>query len=287
MNNTKSKSGLNQIWKRMKKDKLAIMGLVILITLFCISLMADVLYDYEEVVIKLDMKNRLQAPSSEHLLGTDSFGRDTLARLIHGSRYSLFIGITTVSSALLIGGFLGSVAGYYGGTIDNIIMRIMDMFLSIPSIILSIAIVAALGAGLRNLIIAISIANVPKFARLIRSTILTVKEAEFVEAALAVGVKTPRVIIKHILPNSIGPIIVQATFSVASAIIAASSLSFLGIGVRPPSPEWGSMLSEGKEFIRYSPYLAVFPGMAIAFTVLSLNILGDGLRDALDPSLKN
>ncbi|SKC79005.1 ABC transporter permease [Maledivibacter halophilus] len=287
MKSKKNRSQSKQIWMRLKKNKLAIIGLGILIIILLFAIFADFIADYETEVIKQNMKNRLQAPSKENWLGTDSYGRDIFARIVHGSRYSLTIGISTIVISLFVGGFFGSIAGYYGGRIDNIIMRVMDMFLAIPSIILAIAIVASLGTGVRNLIIALSISNVPQFARLIRSSILTVKESEFIEAAHAVGTNTSEIIIKHILPNSIGPIIVQATFGVATSILAAASLSFLGIGIRPPAPEWGAILSEGKEYIRYTPYLVLFPGIAIAITVLSLNLLGDGLRDALDPSLKN
>ena len=283
---SKGKSQLSSIWRRLKKNKLAIVGLVILVVMLLVAICSSFLVNYETQVIKQDMKNRLQPPSAAHVLGTDSYGRDILARIVYGSRYSLAIGFLSVFFALAIGGSLGAIAGYFGGKLDNGIMRVMDVFLAIPSIIMAIAIVSTLGAGFSNLIIAMTASEIPAFARLLRSTILSIKDSDFVEASRAVGTGTPRIIIRHILPNSIGPVIVQTTFSVASSILSAAGLSFLGIGVKPPTPEWGAMLSEGKEFIRDIPHLVVFPGVAIALTVLALNLLGDGLRDALDPRLK-
>ena len=265
---------------------MAVVGLFILTIMLLVALFAGILTDYETEVIKMDMPNRMAPPSASHILGTDSYGRDIFARIIYGSRYSLSIGFLSVLFALAMGGALGSIAGYFVGKVDNIIMRIMDVFLAVPSIIMAIAIVSTLGTGFRNLIIAMAVSTVPTFARLLRSTILSIKDSDYVEAARAVGTSTPRIIIRHILPNSVGPVIVQTTFSVASSILSAAGLSFLGIGVKPPAPEWGAMLSEGKEFIRDIPHLVVFPGLAIALTVLALNLLGDGLRDALDPRLK-
>lgn len=282
----KGRSQISTVWRRLRKNKLAVVGLFILTIMLLVALFAGVLTDYETEVIKMDMPNRMAPPSASHILGTDSYGRDIFARIIYGSRYSLSIGFLSVLFALAMGGALGSIAGYFGGKVDNIIMRIMDVFLAVPSIIMAIAIVSTLGTGFRNLIIAMAVSTVPTFARLLRSTILSIKDSDYVEAARAVGTSTPRIIIRHILPNSVGPVIVQTTFSVASSILSAAGLSFLGIGVKPPAPEWGAMLSEGKEFIRDIPHLVVFPGLAIALTVLALNLLGDGLRDALDPRLK-
>ena len=282
----KGRSQISTVWRRLRKNKLAVVGLFILTIMLLVALFAGILTDYETEVIKMDMPNRMAPPSASHILGTDSYGRDIFARIIYGSRYSLSIGFLSVLFALAMGGALGSIAGYFGGKVDNIIMRIMDVFLAVPSIIMAIAIVSTLGTGFRNLIIALAVSTVPTFARLLRSTILSIKDSDYVEAARAVGTSTPRIIIRHILPNSVGPVIVQTTFSVASSILSAAGLSFLGIGVKPPAPEWGAMLSEGKEFIRDIPHLVVFPGLAIALTVLALNLLGDGLRDALDPRLK-
>lgn len=282
----KEKGQFAVVWKRLTKNKLAIIGLIILAAMLFTAVFSGLLVDYDTQVIKQDMKNRLQLPSTEHVLGTDSYGRDILSRIVYGSRYSLAIGFLSVFFSLAIGGAFGSVAGYFGGKLDNGIMRVMDVFLAVPSIIMAIAVVSTLGAGFNNLIIAMTVSEIPLFARLLRSTVMSIKDSDFVEAARAIGTRTPRIILRQILPNSIGPVIVQTTFSVASCILSAAGLSFLGIGVKPPMPEWGAMLSEGKEFIRDIPHLVVFPGVAIALTVLALNLLGDGLRDALDPRLK-
>ncbi len=277
---------LIRVWRRLKKNKLAVFGLAILITLILAAILSSVFVDYDTQVVKIDMKNRLLPPSSENIMGTDSYGRDIMTRVIYGTRYSLSLGFIVVIFALLFGGSIGAIAGYFGKRVDNILMRIMDIFLAVPATIMAIAIVSTMGTGFVNLCIALIVSNIPTFARLLRATVLTIKDSEFVEAAHALGTSTSRIIIRHILPNSMGPIIVQSTFTVASAILGAASLSFLGIGIEPPNPEWGAMLTEGREFIRDAPHLVIFPGIAIALTVLSLNLLGDGLRDALDPRLK-
>lgn len=281
----KKKSQLLDIWKRMKKNRLAVVGLVILVILLGAMIFADQIVSYD-VAIKQDLVNKLQGPSTKHIMGTDSFGRDIFARVVHGSRISLSIGFISVALSLLIGGTIGSLAGFYGGKIDSILMRFMDMFLAMPSMLLAICIVSVLGPGMVNLVMAISLASIPRFAVIVRSSVLTIKSSEFVEAARSAGAGTFRIIVHHILPNCMGPIIVQATLSMGGVILTASSLSFIGLGVMPPKPEWGAILTEGKEFIRESPYLVLFPGLAIMISVLALNFLGDGLRDALDPRLK-
>ncbi len=252
-----------------------------------ISITAPLYIDYETDVIQQDVRNKLQTPSKEHIFGTDSFGRDIFSRIVWGSRYSLIIGFLSTAVALAGGGAIGAIAGYYGGKIDNILMRIMDMFIAIPTTLLAIAIVSALGPGLFNLIMAMSISNIPGYARMIRSSVLTIKDSEFVEASVAVGASDAKIIMKHIIPNTLAPIVVQATLGVGYAIVGASGLSYLGLGIMPPDPEWGNMLSEGQKYIRHMPYLVVFPGLSIMITVLSLNLLGDGLRDAIDPKMKN
>ena len=282
----KKQSQLYSIWLRLKRNKSAMLGLVIFTVIVIIALMAGAIYDYEEVVINMDIKNAQQLPNKDHLFGTDAYGRDVLARVVYGARVSLIIGLITVAAALSIGSIIGALAGFYGGRLDNILMRVMDVFLSIPSLLLAIAVVASLGPGVMNTMIAVAISNTPAYSRVIRSTIMSIRGREFIEAAHAVGVSDFRVIARHILPNSIGPVIVQATLGVGNVIITAASLSFLGLGIQPPMPEWGAMLSEGKEYIRYLPHLVVFPGLSIMITVLSLNLLGDGLRDALDPRLR-
>ena len=261
-------------------------GLGIVALLVLISIFADFLFDYNTVVIKQNTAIRLQTPIAAHWLGTDEFGRDILARLVHGSRVSLSVGVIAVSIALLIGGSLGAIAGFYGGKIDNVIMRIMDIFLAVPSLLLSITIVSALGPSIFNLMLAIAISSVPGYARIVRASVLTVKDQEFVEAAKCIGANNFEIISSHILPNCMAPIIVQVSLKVASAILSTSGLSFLGLGVKAPTPEWGAMLSGGRAYLRNAPHLTIFPGIAIIITILSLNLLGDGLRDALDPKLK-
>ena len=281
------KSQIKEIWRRMKKNKLAMIGLVIFCILVAMSLSADLIADYQESAIKQNGSLRLQPPSWEHYFGTDQYGRDLLARMVHGSRVSLSIGFFTTGISLLIGGILGAMTGYYGGIFDEIVMRLMDILLSIPSILLAIAIVSAMGPSLLNLLIAITISQIPGFTRIVRSTVLSVVGEDYIEAARACGSKDFRIITNDVLPNAIGPIIVQGTMSVAKMILLAAGLSFIGLGIQPPQPEWGYMLSEAREYMRDYPYLVVIPGIAIAISVFSINLIGDGLRDALDPRLKN
>ena len=282
----KKRSQWREVWRMLKKNKMALLGLGILVILVLLALFADVIADYDTVVIKQNLANRLKGPSAEHWLGTDEFGRDIFARLIHGARVSLKVGIIAVGISIVLGGILGALAGFYGGRIDNIIMRIMDVFLAVPSILLAIAIVSALGPSIINLMIAISISSVPRYARIVRASVLSIRDQEFVEAARAIGANNARIIFRHIIPNSLAPVIVQGTLGVASAILSTAGLSFIGLGIQPPAPEWGSMLSGGRQYLRYAWWVTTFPGVAIMITILSLNLLGDGLRDALDPRLK-
>ena len=288
MSTTKSKkrSQFVEIWQRLKRNKMAMIGLAILLVLVFCAIFADVLFDYDTVVIKQDIANRLQAPSSAHWFGTDEFGRDILARLVHGARVSLVVGTVSVSIALIIGGTLGAFAGFYGGMVDMVIMRVMDVFLAVPSILLSMTIVAALGTDLFYVMLAIGISSVPNYARIVRAAVMGVKDQEFVEASRAMGASNATIIFKEVIPNCLAPIIVQVTLSVAGAILSTASLSFIGLGVQPPSPEWGAMLSSGRQYMRDALHLTLFPGLAIVITILALNLLGDGLRDALDPRLK-
>lgn len=275
-----------ETFQRLCENKAALAGMVFLILLISVSICADFLFNYQETCVQQNIMERLQWPSWEHPFGTDEFGRGLLARVVHGSRISLSIGFTAVAFGLLVGGFLGTIAGYFGGWIDNIIMRACDVFLAVPMMLMAIVIVAALGASIINLVISLAIASVPTFARLVRSAVLTVRDMEYIEAAKAIGVKTPRTIVHYILPNCLGPIIVQTTLRIAATISNTAALSFLGLGVKAPQPEWGALLSSGREFIRDSGYLAFIPGLCIMLTILALNLLGDGLRDALDPRLK-
>ena len=285
LNAEKKRSQLLEVWRRLKKSKVAIVGLVILIFLIFIAVFVDLLVDYN-VAIKQDLVHKLQGPSAEHWLGTDSFGRDILARIIHGSRISLSIGFIAVIISLIVGGAIGSIAGYYGGKLDMIVMRFIDVLMSIPSMLMCICVVTVLGPGMSNLMVAVTISYVATFCVIVRSSILTIKNSDYIEAARATGVGTFRIILKHIIPNTMGPIMVQATLSIGSVILSAAGLSFVGLGVMPPTPEWGAILTEGKEFIRTAPHIVLFPGIAIMLAVMSLNFLGDGLRDALDPRLK-
>lgn len=282
----KKRSQWREVWRMLKKNKMALVGLGILVILVLLALFADVIADYDTVVIKQNLANRLKGPSAEHWLGTDEFGRDIFARLVYGARVSLKVGIIAVGISIILGGILGALAGFYGGRIDNIIMRIMDVFLAVPSILLAIAIVSALGPSIINLMVAISISSVPRYARIVRASVLSIRDQEFVEAARAIGANNARIIFRHIIPNSLAPVIVQGTLGVASAILSTAGLSFIGLGIQPPAPEWGSMLSGGRQYLRYAWWVTTFPGVAIMITILSLNLLGDGLRDALDPRLK-
>lgn len=286
-NQVKKNSQFKAIVKRYVKNKLAVFGLFLFIVLVVLSLGAELFVDYDADAITQNMQIRLTPPNSEHIFGTDHYGRDVFARVLFGGSISLLVGTVTILASLTCGSIIGATAGYYGGKVDNILMRIMDVFLAIPSILLAISIVAALGNGMINLMIALSVSATPRFARIVRSSILTVKGQEFIEAAKAYGCHNVKIISYHILPNSIGPIIVQATLSMASTILMISSLSFVGLGLPSSIPEWGSMLSEAKEFMRYDPYLIVFPGITIVLAVMAFNLIGDGLRDALDPKLRN
>ena len=281
----KKQSQLFVTWRRLKRSKMAMCGLVIIGLLFVTAIFAEFIAPYPYA--QQNLKEAFQYPSLKHLFGTDDFGRDIFSRIVYGARISLEVGFLSVGISIIIGGFLGAIAGYYGGKLDQLIMRSMDILLSIPSILLAISIVAALGPGLVNLMIAVGISSIPRYARIVHASVLTIRDYEFVEAARAVGSSDLRIIFKHILPNCLAPLIVQSTLGVATAIIVAAALSFIGLGIQPPVPEWGAMLSGGRSFIRNYWFMTVFPGMAIMITVFGLNLLGDGLRDALDPKLKN
>lgn len=283
----KRNSPAREIWRRFKKNKAAMLGLGIFSVMVLLAVFADVICDYDTQVIAQDVANRLKAPSPDHWFGTDAYGRDIFARVVHGARISIIIGLAATVGSVCISGILGSIAGYYGGRIDNAIMRVLDTFLAIPGELLAMAIVASLGPSMTNLLIAVTIARIPPFTRVIRSSILTVIDQDYIESAIASWARDSYIIVKHILPNAMGPIIIQATMGVGRMILTAAGMSFIGMGVQPPLPEWGSMLAEGRDFMRYSPYITLFPGLAIILTSLALNLLGDGLRDALDPKLKN
>jgi len=286
MSSRKRRSRGATIWRRFKRNRLAVVGLFIIATFMLLAVFADLIGDYDTKAIKINIKERHQHPSIEHPLGTDEFGRDIFVRVVHGTRISLFVGVISVSIALFFGGSLGAIAGYFGGRVDTVIMRFLDVLLAIPVILLAITIVAALGTSIINLMIAVGTANIPGFARVVRAAVLGVKSNEYIEAARAVGARHHTIIFTHILPNSFAPIMVFATLKVATAIMATAGLSFIGLGVKPPTPEWGSMLAAGRGFIRDHIHEVFSPGMMIMLSVLSLNMIGDGLRDALDPRLK-
>ena len=281
----KKKSQGPEIWRRFKKNRRALLGLGILIFLVFLAVFANVVSPYDPTV--QDIPNKLQGPSMAHLMGTDQYGRDILSRVIFGTRISLMVGIVSTSMAVVVGGTLGSVAGYYGGMTESVIMRVTDIFLAIPSILLNIAIAAALGGGLINMMIALGISYIPAYCRIMRSSIYSVRDQEFIEASRAAGAGDGYIILHHIVPNCLSPMIVQATLKVGAAILLCSTLSFIGVGISPPTPEWGSMIATGREYLRTAPHLTTFPGIAIMLAVFSLNLMGDGLRDALDPKLKN
>lgn len=269
---------------RLKRNRLAVLGLIVMTLLVLIAVFAPWIAPYHYATQNLMLA--FEPPTSEHWLGTDEFGRDILSRLIYGSQVSLQVGVLAVGLAMIIGGVLGAVTAYYGGRVDGIIMRCMDIVLSIPQILLAIAIAAALGPGLLNLTIAVGVAAVPAFARVVRGAVLSIVGQEYIEAAHCMGASDAWIIARHILPNCSAPIIVQSTLRVAQAILTASSLSFLGLGIQPPFPEWGAMLAGARGYVRDYAYMTIFPGLAIMITIMCLNFLGDGLRDAMDPKLK-
>jgi peptide/nickel transport system permease protein len=271
-------------WKRLKRNKLAMIGLGIVIFLILIAMLAPVISPYDPILrIKEDSG---LGPSSIHWFGTDILGRDIFSRVIYGSRISLEVGVIAVGISLIIGLFLGALSGYFGNVSDIVIMRIADIFFAFPYILGAIAIMTVLGPGIVNIFIAIGILGWASFARIFRGSILSIKNKEYIEAARALGASKYRIITRHIFPNAFAPIIVYATMNVGTAIIVEAALSFLGIGVQPPTPAWGKMLAESLEYIDTAPWLMVFPGLAILITVLGFVLLGDGLRDAFDPKLK-
>jgi len=272
-------------WRSFKKNKVSLIGAGIVIFFILLAIAGP--YIAPQGINEQNFAKRLLAPSSEHWFGTDDFGRDIFSRIIHGARISLWVGFFSVILSVIIGSLLGIIAGYYGKWIDTIISRIFDIMLAFPSMLLAIAVVSVLGPSLQNALIAIAIINVPNFGRLIRSKVLSVKEEEYIVAAKAIGMRDSRILFSHILPNSITPIIVQGTLAIATAIIEAAALGFLGLGAQAPAPEWGKMLADARKFLINAPWTMIFPGLAIMLTVLGFNLMGDGLRDALDPKMKS
>jgi len=281
----RKKSRIAEVWQRLKKNKLAVVSLVILILLFLMAIFAPLLAPHHYST--LNHAHLFEGPSAEFPLGTDRLGRDVLSRLIYGSRQSLSMGVIAIGIAASVGVTLGAVAGYYGKWVDNLSMRFLDIYQSIPMFLLAVTLAAVLGPSLRNAVIALGISMMPVYARIMRAAVLTVREKEYVEAAKAINAKNGRIILKHIVPNAMAPIIVEITMGMGSTILAGAALSFIGLGVQPPIPEWGAMITDARGVMRDNPQLAMYPGIMIMLTVLSFNLLGDGLRDALDPRLKN
>ncbi len=284
--NTKKRSRFGAIWFRFRRNKTAMLGLMIIIVMVFITLFVSLFCDYSNAITN-DVAHKYQPPSAEHPFGTDLLGRDILWRTLFGARISLLCGLASVLLGMLVGIAVGSVSGYYGGLVDMILMRLMDVLLAIPAILLCIAIVAAWGGSMVDLVIALAIALVPNFARIVRASILSVKSMDYIEAAHVYGASNLHIILRHIIPNAMAPVIVQATLAIGAAILAIAGLSYLGLGVTPPTPEWGYILSEAQSSLRYHPYQMIAPGLALVSTVMAFNLFGDGLRDALDPKLKN
>jgi len=280
----KKRSQWRDVWKRLRRNKLAMIGMVLVIVIVLSAAFAEVIapYPYDGI----DVTARLQFPNGQHLLGTDNFGRDLLSRIIYGGRISLLVACAAVALALVVGGVLGATAGFFGGTYETVVMAIMDILMAIPGFLLAVAISTALGGGTFNTSLAIAVGCIPSYARLVRSQVLTIKDREFVEAAEAMGASRLRIIFHDIVPNALSPIIVESTLRIGACILQISSLSFIGLGVQPPTPEWGSIMANGRDFIRDFYPLVTFPGIAIMLTLFGFNMFGDGLRDALDPRLK-
>ena len=281
----KPRSLWNDAWRRLRYSITARIGMVLVVLIVGAAILAPLVDPYDPK-LDADLENSAQPPSREHIFGTDRLGRDIFRRIVHGAGLSLSVGIVAVLTAGTGGTLLGLISGYFGGIVDMVIMRVMDILMAFPSMLLAIAIVAVRGTGLFNTVVALSVVGVTGYARLVRSMVLSIRERDYVEAAHMIGVRSPRIIFRHILPNSLAPIIVSATMGIGGAILTAAALGFLGLGAQPPAPEWGVMVSDGVPFLRQAPHMVFFPGMAIMFTVLGFNLLGDGLRDALDPQMQ-
>lgn len=281
----KKNSELARVFRQLARNKLAMVGLTIVVIEFALALLAPYIIPYDYT--KMDMSVCFAGPSAQHWFGCDDMGRDIFSRVLYGARFSLSMGLLATLLSTVLGMFVGAVAGFFGGWVDNLIMRLLDIIQAIPSMLLMIVIAAVLGPGYWNTIFAMAFGSIPGAARMLRGQMLKERGNEYIEAATSINCSTPRIIISHLLPNCLSPMIVNATMGVGQTITLCAGLSFIGLGIQPPTPEWGAMLSDARAFMRQAPHLVLFPGLAIAITVLALNLMGDGLRDALDPKLKN
>lgn len=281
----KKQSEFVRVFKELRKNSTAMLGLCILLVEIILVILAPVIAPYDYTA--MDIVAAQQGPSAAHWFGTDELGRDIFSRVLYGGRYSISMGVLAVMISTTVGMTIGAIAGYFGGKVDNILMRLLDVIQSLPAMLLSIVLSAVLGPGYFNTILALSVNGMPASARMLRAQMLKVRGNEYIEAAQSINCSKFRIIVRHMIPNSFSPNIVQATMSIAHMIVMAASLSFIGLGVQPPTPEWGAMLTGARQFIRQCPHMVIFPGLAIAVTVLAVNLMGDGLRDALDPKLKH
>lgn len=273
-----------RVLRRMRRTVNIWVGTVILLVIVFLAIFAPIISPYDPLIIT--PADRMKPPDSQHIFGTDDFGRDVFTRVIYGGRLSIEVGLISIALASVTGTFLGIIAGYYGGQVDVLVMRLIDLMLAFPSILLALAIVATLGRSLPNVMLAVGVATIPIYTRIVRASTLSVKQMDYILSARAVGCPSGQIMLRHILPNILAPIIVITTNGIAGAIVAGAALSFLGVGAQPPTPEWGIMLSDGRQFLRSASWITTFPGLAIMLTVLAINLLGDGLRDVLDPRLR-
>jgi len=278
------RSFMYDAWRGLLRSRSAIAGGIVLALLILLAIFAPLLSSYDPTAVAL--RTRLQSPSAAHFFGTDEFGRDILTRVFYGARISLPVGLIALAIGASLGTLVGLIAGFYGKVVDAVLMWIVDVMLAFPGLLLALLVVAILGVDLRNVMIAVGASMIPRFARLVRGTVLSAKENLYVDAARAIGVPERQILARHVLPNVISPVIILATLSLGVAILTAAGLSFVGLGAKPPSPEWGTMIAEGRQFLQHQWWVGTFPGVAILLTVLAVNLIGDGLRDALDPRMR-
>ncbi len=287
LSKARSSTGFADVWYRFRKNKLSMAGLIVVIIIILLAIFADVLADYDTMAIEQHPEIRLQGPSAEHIFGTDAYGRDMFARIIHGARYSMTFALVCTAVSMIGGTLVGAAAAYAGGILDNVIMRVLDAFYCMPGMLFTISLSSALGMGLKSIIIALSISGIPSYARIVRSVMLGISQQEYIEAARACGFGGFRIITRHMVPNAISILIVNAMMSMSGLIMSAASLSYIGMGIQPPAPEWGAMLQEGQTYMREYFSMVLVPGLAIVITALGFNLLGDGMSEALDPRMKD